>query len=448
MAENFSVVLQGRLLDPEIPFALYVLDVTLNAVSSITTILGNTLIIVALRKIRARHVHMVFKAFLFNLALADLSVGLLVQLPYILAVLTAMSGYAEVSRIIGALFYLGIWYFPVISIAFQTVIAIDRFLALNVASYRRLVTRKRVLKVLVFIWIMRLAETCLIIYDHRIFNIMANIGLGFCMFVITACYLKIYLTLRRQDQTVRDMISLRRLNNSGQRKSTRVRKNNFNLVKYKSSIYTMLYIYIAFILCSLPVFCVMIALQIQGPERPTIIVQFLGSTLVYINSSLNPVLYCWRIREIRRMVKRTVSKTFRAGRWNVLFTLFETVLLKDAACSRIEVANRLVWQGRPINNVIGSLNHQGNWNCTTMKILILYFYIDAHVIKVKGKLEGRWAYWLDEIDIVFAGLPLVNRHFCAQSSSNIIEIKFLVRYCQANTETLNWISCPLRSLLL
>ena len=307
MAENFSVVLQGRLLDPEIPFGLYVLDVTLNAVSSIVTIFGNTLIIVALRKIRATHVHTVFKAFLFNLALADLSVGSLVQVPYILAVLTAMSGYAEVSRIIGALFYLGIWYFPVISIAFQTVIAIDRFLALHVASYRRLVTRKRVLKVLVFIWITRLAETCLIIYDHRIFNIMANIGLGFCMFVITACYLKIYLTLRRQDQTVRDMISLRRLN-SGQRQSARVRKNNFNLIKYKSSIYTMFYIYIAFIFCSLPVFSVMIALQIQGPERPTMIVQFLGSTLVYINSSLNPVLYCWRIREIRRIVKRTVSK--------------------------------------------------------------------------------------------------------------------------------------------
>ena len=314
MAENFSVVLQGRLLDPEIPFALYVLDVTLNVVSSITTIFGNTLIIVALRKIRATHVHMVFKAFLFNLALADLSVGLLVQLPYILAVLTAMSGYAEVSRIIGAPFHLVTWYFPVISVAFQTAIAIDRFLALHLASYRRLVTRKRVLKVLVFIWIMRLAETCLIIYDHRIFNIMANIGLGFCMFVITACYLKIYLTLRRQDQTVRDMISLRRLNNSGQRQSTRVRRNNFNLVKYKRSIYTMFYIYIAFIFCSLPVFSVMIALQIQGPERPTIIVQFLGATLVYINSSLNPVLYCWRIREIRRMAQKTMSKTFCAGR--------------------------------------------------------------------------------------------------------------------------------------
>ena len=300
MAENFSVVLQGRLLDPEIPFGLYVLDITLNAVSSIVTIFGNTLIIVALRKIRATHVHMVFKAFLFNLALADLSVGLLVQLPYILAVLTAMSGYAEVSRIIGALFHLVTWYFPVISVAFQTAIAIDRFLALHLASYRRLVTRKRVL---------------MIIYDHRIFNIMVNIGLGFCMFVITACYLKIYLKLIRQDETVRGMISLRSLNNSGQRQSARVRKNNFNLVKYKRSIYTMFYIYIAFIFCSLPVFSVMIALQIQGPERPTIIVQFLGSTLVYINSSLNPVLYCWRIREIRRMVKRTVLKIFCACRW-------------------------------------------------------------------------------------------------------------------------------------
>ena len=174
MAENFSVVLQGRLLDPEIPFALYVLDVTLNVVSSITTIFGNTLIIVALRKIRATHVHMVFKAFLFNLALADLSVGLLVQLPYILAVLTAMSGYAEVSRIIGAPFHLVTWYFPVISVAFQTAIAIDRFLALHLASYRRLVTRKRVLKVLVFIWITRLAETCLITVSYTHLTLPTN----------------------------------------------------------------------------------------------------------------------------------------------------------------------------------------------------------------------------------------------------------------------------------
>ena len=88
-------------------------------------------------------------------------------------------------------------------------------------------------------------------------------------------------------------------------------------------------------------------------------------------------------------------------------------MLKDAACSRIEVANLLVWQARPIDNVIGSLNDQGNWNCTAIKIL--YFYIDAHVIKVKEKLEGRkggggGAYCLEEIGIVIAEPPLVNKH--------------------------------------
>lgn len=108
-------------------------------------------------------------------------------------------------------------------------------------------------------------------------------------------------------------------------------------------------------------------------------------------------------------------------------------MLKDAACSRIEVANSLDWQGRPINNVFGSLNHQG--------LLELHndedFYIDAHAIKVKERLEGRWAHWPEEIGIVFAWSLLVNRHFCAQWSSNSIEIKFRARYCQANTETLN-----------
>ena len=72
-----------------------------------------------------------------------------------------------------------------------------------------------------------------------------------------------------------------------------------------------------------------------------------------------------------------------------------------------------------------------------MNILILYFYIDAHVIKVKEKLEGRWAYWLEEIDIVFAGLGLVNRHFLRPIEQLHYRNKFRVRYCQANTETLN-----------
>ena len=34
------------------------------------------------------------------------------------------------------------------------------------------------------------------------------------------------------------------------------------------------------------------------------------STLVYLNSSLNPFLYCWRITEVRQAVKATIKKVY------------------------------------------------------------------------------------------------------------------------------------------
>lgn len=108
---NFSEILQGPYPSPKIPFALYVVDLTVNAVCSLTATILNALVIVALRKIPLTQVHSVFKAVLFNLALADLVVGLLVQPSYISAVVTGMYGYHEVSRILATVFYLSNWFF-------------------------------------------------------------------------------------------------------------------------------------------------------------------------------------------------------------------------------------------------------------------------------------------------------------------------------------------------
>jgi len=311
MADNFTVILQGHFLDPEIPQALYVVDVLVNAVSSIAAIIGNALIIVALRKIPLIQLHSVFKAFLFNLALADLCVGIVVQPLYISAVLTAMYGYHEASRIVGALFYLTNWYFPNISVSFLTAIAIDRLLALHFHQrYRHLVTFKRVVIALVFLWVLKLTETLIIIFDYRIFNIQTNVGLGICLSLITFCYLNIYFTLRRHDIAVRNTFSLPNVRGTCPTEYASARRSNFSLMRYKRSVHNMLYVYATFVLCFLPIFCVLIVSQTRGMDRATKLVRFSGVTLIYINSSLNPILYCWRIREIRRMVWRTLSGIF------------------------------------------------------------------------------------------------------------------------------------------
>lgn len=309
MAENFTVVWQGLYLDPEIPLALYVLDLTVNAVFSILTIIGNALIMAALRKIQLTQVHTVFKAFLFNLALADLGVGLVVQPLFISAVLTAMSGYKNASRILGAFFYLGNWFLPNMSFVFLTAIAVDRFLVLHLRiRYRNLVTLKKVVAVSVIMWFVTFAGTMFIIYDSRIYNIVVNFGLAVCLSLTTFCYLKIYLTLRLHDKSVWEQSPLE--NMYSRRRMEPPSAKRFNVMRYKRSVWNMLYVYIAFVLCYLPLFCILIVIHVRGVDRTTKIFRFLGATLIFINSSLNPLLFCWRIREIRRVVIKTLSEFF------------------------------------------------------------------------------------------------------------------------------------------
>lgn len=309
MAENFTIVLQGYYLDAEIPLELYVFDLIVNAISSIVTIIGNTLIMAALRKIHLTQVHTVFKAFLFNLALADLGVGLVVQPLFISAVLTAMSGYRDASRILGAFFYLGNWFLPNVSFVFLTLIAVDRFLVLHLRlRYRNMVTLKKVVTVLVTMWFLTFAGTMLIIYDNRIYNIVVNFGLAVCLSLTTFCYLKIYLTLRQHDKSVRGQNPLENTFVTSRIEAPSGKR--FNVMRYKRSVSNMLYVYVAFILCYLPLFCILIVIHARGVDRTTKIFRFSGATLIFINSSLNPLLYCWKIREIRPVVLGLLSNIF------------------------------------------------------------------------------------------------------------------------------------------
>ena len=307
MADNFSIVLQGLYFDPDIPFALYMFDVALNFVFSIITITGNALIIAALRRIPSTQVHTVLKAFLFNLALADLSVGLFVQPLYISSVLTATFGYQNASRILGAVFYLANWCLLSLSISFLTAIAVDRFLALYLrVRYRYVVTLKKVVAALVALWIYTCVGTLLIIFNNIVYNIVANFSLAVCLALTTFCYLKIYLTLRRHNNCVQ--LPLQAANISCQKELTS--RTNFNFVRYKRSVWNMLYVNGAFILCSLPLFCILVVMHVRGLDRTTKMCRFFGATLIFINSSLNPLLYCWKIREIRRVVLGMLSRIF------------------------------------------------------------------------------------------------------------------------------------------
>jgi len=88
----------------------------------------------------------------------------------------------------------------------------------------------------------------------------------------------------------------------------RLQPGTVNVLKCKNSAVTVLYVYGLFIIFYLP-FCGAIVLQyLTGYNRRVKIAYDYSATVVFINSFLNPLVYSWRIREIRRAVKKVLRR--------------------------------------------------------------------------------------------------------------------------------------------
>ena len=62
------------------------------------------------------------------------------------------------------------------------------------------------------------------------------------------------------------------------------------------------YMQLVFLICYLVPFVNLAALNIVGPSDALKRLHFFSFTLVYLNSSLNPVIYCWKMRRIRHAI--------------------------------------------------------------------------------------------------------------------------------------------------
>ena len=113
---------------------------------------------------------------------------------------------------------------------------------------------------------------------------------------------KIFITLRGHSQ-VHDL----------DRKSQRLKPNrviSLNIDRYRKAVYRVLWVQLALVVCYLP-YIISEALTSKG--RITVsayLARQFSITIAYLNSSLNPVLYCWKIREVRQAVKGIIRQIF------------------------------------------------------------------------------------------------------------------------------------------
>jgi len=82
-----------------------------------------------------------------------------------------------------------------------------------------------------------------------------------------------------------------------------------NIAKYKKTVSSIAWMQLALVACYVPFGVVLIIMNVNGWGRTRQIVWSVFATvLLYSNSSLNPILYCWKISEVREAVKDTIGQ--------------------------------------------------------------------------------------------------------------------------------------------
>ena len=277
---------------------IYIVIFVINTVMSIAAIMGNCLIINALRKCSS--LHSPSKALLFSLALSDLGVGCIAQPLFVIHRLAALTRSYHIFCVSGIGSYFVGSTLVTASFVTSTAIAIDRYLALRLRlRYREVVTLKRVTAVLVASWLASLVWSALWFWNKGVQNYLRIVLLSVCFLTTTSSYLIIYKHMRRYRFRVAEQVGRAVIHNATGRQ--------FNMLRFRRSVVGMCYIYCLLLACYLPYNCLMVLLNRFQLTPLTVALNAAFATLVLSNSALNPFIFCRCIPEIRVIVKSTFS---------------------------------------------------------------------------------------------------------------------------------------------
>ena len=255
-----------------------------NSFLSYTAIMLNIATIHAVRKTSS--LPKTLKTLLLSLAVSDVGVGLLVQPFYASFFIKWLHENNPGCSTHSAFYFVG-HIFSSASFFGVMAVSVDRFLAIHLhLRYQELVTHKRVLAVVISIWVLSVFDSFSMFWVSRyIYSlIIAIIGI-IGLILTTMVYIRIYLAVRRH----KNQIQVQHVQQIAQT----------SLINSAIGIF---YVYLVFLFCCLPYFVSLAAFKIYGPNVTLKKVFLFSLTLLYLNSSLNPVIYCWKMRHIRHAV--------------------------------------------------------------------------------------------------------------------------------------------------
>ena len=298
------------------PFLLYISII--NVILSPAAVFGNALVLTAILKNSSLRTPSYI--LLAALAFTDFGTGLISQPLYVINVI-AFSKVGKdfntfnrsssprtylASRMIGS----GIGsYFGTLTMLIITVMSIERWLHMSRhvmsierwlhMSRRSLVTMRRTYIAIAVLLLLPIPFAVCRVLNNP-FNIAVNVAsstlLIFCLVITPVAYFKVFQIIRAHQQQIH---SSELFQNAAQ--------PAMHMAKYKKSVFTILYILAIFLICYLPIAISFGLIPVLNYEKETVPLLNFSFLLAFMSSSLNPVLYLWRMKDIRNEVARLIK---------------------------------------------------------------------------------------------------------------------------------------------
>ena len=178
-------------------------------------------------------------------------------------------------------------YFFIVTMEIITFMSTERWLHM---SRRSLITNGRVYKVLGVFLILPI-----LYLPFGIFRNILVFVFGIMCFVLTSvAYYKVFKIVRHHQQQVQ------------------ANRQAIDVAKYRKSVFTIFFILLLFLVSYMPNWLCLAVLSLFASKLNSlcVVVLYVTATVLFSSSSLNSILYCWRIKELRSAVMYLLKALF------------------------------------------------------------------------------------------------------------------------------------------
>lgn len=255
----------------------------------VVSITGNILVLAAIK--RSPSLYSPSIIFICSLAVSDLLVGFIVQPLFVARELTQL-------HLLKVPLETTAYNACAFSLCIMTAISLDRYVALHYhMRYPTVMTSTRAIYLVTCVCLIIFLVAITYFWNRTVYLYIMATGICTCLSMSVAFYIRIYQIVRRHQ------IQIHCLQQAVEHGSAHMAMTRLK----KSAMSTFLF-FIVIVVCYFPK-VISLAIYNLSFENWNSEWKF-ANTAIFLNSSINPILYCWRLRELRIAVFKTIRQVF------------------------------------------------------------------------------------------------------------------------------------------